>query len=247
MHINFHNEWHLGDCVFQLNYLRLISHLHPNKYTFNFYVNKNYISELEYQITGFNNITLYPLNKRSQNSVDCWIGANDYYFKYKEGRDKVLYDQFYVEYFNKLSHDLNLPQVCDSINCILYNHNPIFVDKSELYYDILLINSDPLSSQIEYEPSDVDRFLDRHKKYSIITTQKVDGYDCTRDYGLNIAKIGVLSKNVKDIVAIHTSPVIPCLNHCTIASVSRFIILDRMNTYSFPKIETHISFDTIQI
>ena len=73
------------------------------------------------------------------------------------------------------------------------------------------------------------------EKYSIVTTKKIEGINCTRDDNLTVKNIGALSTKVKVIIAINTGVVPALLNTYTLSTVKKFYIFDnRVGCYSYP-------------
>ena len=85
--------------------------------------------------------------------------------------------------------------------------------KKSIQYDILIVNSKPLSNQFNFSE---DRFNNIIKTlatdFKIITTLKISGIDSTADNNLSLLEIGQLSINCRAIVAISTGPSWPVLN-----------------------------------
>ena len=46
--------------------------------------------------------------------------------------------------------------------------------------------------------------IDLSKKYNVVTTQKVDGIKCTRDYNLTVKDIAAISLNIPKFIAIES-------------------------------------------
>lgn len=243
--LNFHNLYHLGDSYLQNHYMRkLVEH---NDVTVNLYTNPNYINELQnYNNDSFykERIHFYDIKYTPFDSHNCWIGEPSYPINFhKEYKHNMDYDTFYVKFFKQLSDIAR-------IDCPIQNENDMLLDNETIKYrifdkyDYLIVNSVPYSGQYPTDKIDSE-FLKLLKRMTgkIITTKKVDGYECTSDYNLSLLGIGQLSLYVNNVIAIHTSPLIPTFNKWSIDSIKRWIIIRKepikysyKNVYSCTKI-----------
>lgn len=144
--------------------------------------------------------------------------------------DLLCKDYFKID--NPLDHHLSL----------VLNEYAITIKPEILLEDIemLIINSPGLSKQYRpYAPETWKRFIElASKQYKCAQTFKHDEHfvekvPCTWDYKYNLCNIGFLSKNVKYIVGIVTSPLIPCFNIWNIDSVQKFVSLSNRHVYSY--------------
>jgi len=224
--IEFFNELHLGDNVFHLTFLRKLSDLTND--TFVYYVNPSYLIELHKHIVGYENrIILKSLSQRTPSAINAWIG--EIYYTHPLN---YIYDTFYVDWFNHLTMKIYGKQM----NIDLYSDYSPLSEKVD-GYEILVINSKPLSGQFDYDQNSLDQTIkDLDKKYNIITTSKVDGVRCTMDEMMSLVDIGRLSSNSKNVIAIHTGPICCCINKWATERVESWIIADKHNTYSFKNI-----------
>ena len=217
--MEFHNSFHLGDCLFQLYYLRAL-----DQYC-TFYVMPSYIPELEIHNNG--KIELKPLNEKTDQSIDTWIG--NYLFKQLEGSsifDSIhnRYDKIYMEWFDEISMDLHI----DNPFSFPIKHPEL--KKTPIKYDWLIINSNPLSGQWQkYDDKKMDQFIRELPGYKI-TTRPIDGIECTNT---NILEIGKISIQSKRIIAVNTGPIVTCLNEHNINK--DFFVLTESTGYTFTK------------
>ena len=97
--INIHNDWHLGDSIFNIHYLNQYNN---EPYVFNYYVKQMYIDELTKHIKN-PNINLISLNNGlPKNSHNMWIGFNNFFWEWTSKSN--MYDLFYVDYFKNFSN-----------------------------------------------------------------------------------------------------------------------------------------------
>ena len=101
----FHNEYHLGDNVFNLIFFNNIRHYIKklNIYIY-YYCQPIYMDQLV-EFVNNNNIVLFPISNKPENSLQLWIenvGLN-YTFssiKEKSNDNRVCYNIFYNNFYN---------------------------------------------------------------------------------------------------------------------------------------------------
>lgn len=221
----------LGDSIFNINFL---NKYHSHDYIFNYYVYNGHITELRHHIYN-KNIILHDITTLNVDAYDMWIGHNVYFFDEIKKYDS-MFDIFYLNFFKKVSKELNLEVVTNDTSDVLYHiYNIYDVQTIHTEYDYLIINSIPLSGQCEY---DDNIFVDLcnnliSKNYKIITTKKINNIECTLDYNYNLLDIGLISNKCENIIAINTSPIITTFNNINISkNINRYII-DWQVSYSY--------------
>jgi hypothetical protein len=237
--INIYNDWHLGDCLFVIVYLyNCKQYIIDNNIKINFYVNKDYIKQLNEFIFS-ENINLYDITLKPNDSINTWIAADNYEYNdnsinYK-GNDPPFND-FLAKFYSNLGKQFNLP----SIDNFSYIDEDILIryeklDEKYKNIDILIINSEPKSGQYNYNKDEWDKFIyELSSKYKIVTSNKVDNILCSCDNNLSIKDIAAISTNVDYIIAISTGPIIPLFNKYTLERVKQWYILDNKRKYSYP-------------
>ena len=151
--------------------------------------------------------------------------------------------------------------LCLMFNVFLQNHNiPVQVEKFEYkdddllkrYYnlddkykniDILIINSTPLSGQINYVRNEWNQFIiNLSKKYKIVTSETVNE-DILSAQHLSVKDVAAIGTNVKNIIAIHTGPSIPLHNTDILNNVENIYMFNDYSIFSTRKIKKtqHIS------
>ncbi|MDY0197621.1 MAG: hypothetical protein RBR68_07385 [Tenuifilaceae bacterium] len=223
--LEFYNEYHLGDCIFHLHYLR---HLDKN-IDIDFYVSSNYINELGMHIKGYNNINLKNITNYNKSGYNSWIG--EIYFLPENWTEEVmLYDKFYLKWFDYLSNKIG---VDNPVKDMLFDYELLGYN-SDFNYDILFINSIPYSAQITYPINIIDKkAIELSKNFNIITTRKINNLPCTLDYNMNLINIAQISNNVSYIIGINTAPIILTMNKFNISKVKEYYIIDSNKTYSY--------------
>lgn len=227
--IEFYAVGHLGDAVYHLDFLRKVINRYPKKFKFIYYVEEQYLNELQAHIYLYEkNIKLKNLTEKSESAISSWIENGDEYTKWRAKNKNVKnYNEFYIEWYNHLSDVIGIPPIIEKAEETLFYHPSLLNKQKE--YDYLVINSEPRSGQFaEYS---VEEFmmlcidLNKHGN-SFITTKKVRNYECTLDLGYNLIEIGSLACHVKYIIGVNTSPMITCINKLNISKVKHFGVLN---------------------
>lgn len=228
--INFYNEFHLGDSVFHIHYLLNCLKLNDNV-EFEYFIHDQYINEIKNHCIGEDKIKISSISQTPPNSYNSWIGTNGFYFNNK---NNYKYNEFYVEWFEYLSKMVNLINPITNKNSMLINNSRILNSNIKHKYDLLFINSQPYSGQLYYNESELNKIIiELSNSNNIITTKKINGIDCTMDFNYNLVQIGNISINIKNIVAINTSPIVNCFNIWNIDNINKFVVLDKYNTYTY--------------
>lgn len=226
--LEFYNEYHLGDCVFHLHYLR---HLDKN-INIDFYVNNKYINELNLHIQGYENINIKDIAGYNKSGYNSWIGEI-YFLPENWVKEVMLYDKFYLKWFDYLSNKIGID---NPIKDMLFDYELLSYDHM-IKYDILFINSIPYSAQIAYPIDIIDaKAIELSKNFKVITTRKIGNLPCTSDYNMNLVNIGQLSNNVSYVIGINTAPIILTMNKFNINKIERYYIIDSNKTYSYSNV-----------
>lgn len=216
--MDFFNKYHLGDSIYSLIYLNNLK-LNNQDLEINYSSNISYFSELKiHSNINFTN---------NYKGIDLWIQANNFWGNFTKNKSVIFYDEFFHHFYNDLSQRYNLKTSFDNIEDTLYS-NPL-LKASEKSYDLLLINSRGLSAQYRYVYTDFIKFVNKLPHLNIITTEKISGYECTRDYNMNLLDIANLAINCKYIVGVHTAPYSTALNKESVKSVKKWIVLNDKN------------------
>lgn len=224
-----HNLYHLGDNIFSLIFINNI--VEHNNVNIEYSCRHNFLSELSHH--NYKDINLSPLTQ-IYNSVDTWIQGNNYWGEYcisqKEKEDYYYYDEFYLKFYSNLSNRNELKHSFNDIEDTLYYH-PDLEKRRYDDYDFLIINSRGGSGQFQYIPNDFKLLVNNlnNKGYKLITTEKIDDFDCTRDTNMNLKDIANLAIGCKNVIAVHTAPMVTALNKISIKTVNKWILLNDKN------------------
>jgi hypothetical protein len=236
-----------------------------NNIHINYYCNSCYISQLS-EFNDCKNINIIPIQNKPSNSTQLWIESpqlsyrftpvREFYFKSKNmPLGRIYYNIFYLSFFNiflnvnlklriKLKHfyykDFKLLKRCEKL-----------IDKYEDKYkniDILVLNSQPLSGQYEYNKIEWDNYIRNvSEKFKVVTTTKINDIVCTMDDNLTIRDIAALSTKVKVVIAINSGVVPGLLNKHTLLNVKQFYTFDDRCMYSYPNFQPKNNINDITI
>ena len=255
----FHNEYHLGDNVFNLIFFNNIKHyIKKQNIQIYYYCQPNYMEQLMEFIT-ISNVVLFPISDKPSNSLQLWIENSQIEHTFSHIKNisvdnRVCYNVFYKNFFNKVLERL---KIHFTFKDFYYKDLDLLkrYDKIQEKYkniDILILNSQPFSGQYNYNKEEWDRYICKlNQKYTVVTTTKVNNdIKCTTDDNLTIKTIAAISTKVPIIIAINSGVVPGLLNIHTLKNVKQFYIFDNRCCYSYPNFVSrenisHISFNEI--
>ena len=235
-----HNSFGLGDSLFNLIFFYLIkNYIEQNNIKIFYYAKKEYLNQLK-EFIFYKNIFLSSLENKPSTSIELWIAnpyfENDFTF-YKQ---PVHYNHYYKTFFNKVLIKLNMNT---SINKFFYSDNDLVsryenIDNKYKNFELLILNSKPLSGQYNYNKTDWDNhIIYLNSIFKVLTTTKVNDLLCTMDDNLTVKDIASLSTKFKVIIAIYSGVVPGLLNEITLKNVKKVYIFDNACYYSYPNFE----------
>lgn len=210
MNIKFKTPDRLGDSLWDAHYIRKCAQKYPN-YIFDFFiVDKHYNSICEF-ITDVPNVNVSKHSYAPNNCYTGWIG------QFGIPKLPAPLDEWKLESYNKLSKLIGIESPFNNAEDLLFDNKELLTTyKENETFDVLMINSEPLSNQIKYVESDYVDFAYKviNSGKTIITTKKIEGIPSVWDTGFNLTPMGIgsLSLKCKVIVGIGTGPIHPCLN-----------------------------------
>ena len=239
----FHNEYHLGDNVFNLIFFNNIrSYIKKLNIYIYYYCQPQYMDQLVEFINN-NNVVLFPISNKPENSIQLWIENTQLNYTFSSVKDKsdnkrVCYNVFYKNFFNTVLTKLKIKFVFtqfyykDADLLTRYNN----LNEKYKNIDILILNSQPFSEQYDYNKQEWDNYIcELNKKYNIVTTTKVNNdIKCTMDDKLTIKTIAAISTKVSVIIAVNSGVVPGLLNIYTLTNVKQFFTFDSRCYYSYP-------------
>ena len=210
--IHTFNEWHLGDNLIHINFLRRLSKRYPGCF-FRHYCNNDYLAQLDPFVQDCVNVSLGALVEKPKNAIDSWIGSDRYFF---DSPLRFEWAAFHLDWFDRLAVVMGLRSPIISLSELLFDYPALYSPTATAdSYDFMIINSQPLSRQTpDFDPqflSDLAKgFLSRG--YKVITTHPTGFAPSTLAQGLKLAEIGVLSTHCSAVVGIPNGPMWPTLN-----------------------------------
>jgi len=236
---HFWNVWHLGDHIFSCIYFYNIKqYIEKENIKIFYYIPDIYL----YQVSEFipsPNIILRSINEHT--GMNIWIGCDEYeynWFNYSNSNDGSGFDIFLLNFFNKLSEKINIPIKMNEFkyldNDLLLRYEILPDNYKDI--DVLIINSQPLSNQVDMTPYFINdmnsTIIELSKKYKIVTTNKIEGVNCTLDNNYTIKTIAAISTKAKIIIAINTGPFIGLFNEFTFNNCKIIYCIDKTNIFS---------------
>lgn len=205
------NQYHLGDNLIHLNYLRKLG------VPVTHYCDATHHYQLE-PLTRDTQISLAGIGEVASGAINAWIGEDGYFYNHPKQDDWVA---FHLDWFTRLSEKLGVPNPIATSKDLLFDY-PALLDGTYPEYDYLVINSVPLSGQLpSYHP---DWFLPHIEFWvkqglRVITTLPTGLCPSTVDTGMTVTQIGSLSRYCKNIFGVATGPIWPTFNIYNLESV----------------------------
>lgn len=237
--LTFYNQYHLGDCVFHLHFLRKLLPLLDTNEFIEFGVNPNYIPELVKHIVDIDRIKIIPIGEIKGQAINSHINAFGNYGEIfaAAGGD---YAECYVEFFKQLCCKYNLPNPIRAKHDMLWD-NPLSAEARLPHeftgdIDYFVINAPCYSGQFNYNRADFDYLFKKLEKSArIVCTHPAGAYNipATLSHGLSLVEIAKIAIRSKRIIGIHTAPMIPCLNVWNIQSTEEWILFSERETYTY--------------
>jgi len=208
MLIKTYNEYHLGDQLHHLNYLRKVCQGDSSIECVH-YCKQEYHPQL-LPLCEDLPITLQDLPHRGD-AINAWIGADGYFYRSPLNKNWVA---FHLDWFSYLSNQLGVMNPMQHPDAFLFNY-PALEKGKYPSYDVLIVNSVPMSGQLpDYNPWFFEKLT---KKYieegsTVITTYPTGLCQSTLELGMTITDIGCLAKGVNRIQGVDTGPMWPTYN-----------------------------------
>jgi hypothetical protein len=223
--INFISETHLGDCIFTTDFLNKMIKLDDN-IKVNFYIFEKHKHQVTELIEDHDSI-------HALNYSDAPATANRAWMAQYGQITQIPFDftKLKMDFYNILCNELKLPNPYKDKIDLLFDHKDLI--GKNYTADILLINSDPLSNQLNGGNLNCDTFLEKFKDKKIITTKKVNGIPCTLDYNYSIFDIANISLGVNKIIGVHTGPWHVIMNKKNYDMGKKFYYIDNNCWYTY--------------
>jgi hypothetical protein len=213
------NEWHLGDNLVHLNFLRRLAVKHPDC-QFVHACRANYREQLEPVVWPLGNIKIVPLQGRDPHSVDAWKnhGACSRRGGFS-GRHPLRLDwvEFHKVFFADLARRMGLSTPIHGMEDLLFDY-PAVKEETKLpgRWDVLVCNISGMSGQLRgWKEGDWDEIIQRliKKGRSVVCTgPSRTGAACTSEAGLSVTGVGNVSLRVDRIIGCPCGPMWPTFN-----------------------------------
>lgn len=238
------NLAHLGDCIYSIiMFSHIKDYIETNKIIFYFYCLDENLKEV-IDFNNSNNIIILPSSRAttSHHIYDLWIGSSEYkynWYSFIDQTETILnYDVFFKTYYNKLFSILNIPI---KIEKFTYNDDDLVTrcnninattNNAFMNIDFFINNGAPRSGQLDYNLDEWNAFIiELSKKYNVITTQKVHGIKCTRDYNLTVKDIAAVSLNIPKFIAIESGVITGLYNKFVVDNPQKVVFT--ISKYSY--------------
>ena len=238
--IKLYNEYHLGDHIFNfILFYNIKNYIEQNDITIEYYCGKEYHDQLA-EFNSSKNIKILEYNPSRDCGQQFWIGNHEFKIN-NDNRSANEFDVFYVDFFNQFSQLKNIPVTMKTLE---YNDPELterynrFASTNDKYADLdfIILNSTPRSNQYVKDDAKWNAFIKKmDKKYKIITSEKVEGINCTCDDKLTVKDIAALSTRAKNIIAINSGVVPGLFNSETLNNIENIYYFDNLNTYRHSK------------
>lgn len=242
--INFYSQEHLGDNIYHFHYCRKLLN-NNNDIEIDYYIKKpidcnnfeKFYNELHkhiFDLKRFNlirNFKSVPKDTLNIHINNVQTGRKYFEFiNYPKLDGNLSYNEFYIYFFEHISKILNVDNPIKTNDDFLID-NPLILNDNLLYnndFDFLVINSKALSGQIDNNLKLFDPLFEYllSKGYKVISTEKTRYNEIlsTVEYGLSLVEIGNLSLKCKNIVGVHTAPIIYTFNKWNIDKIKQWIL-----------------------
>ena len=200
--IHTYNEYHLGDNLIHLHYLRKACEQNVDL-AFTHHCNVAHHDQLTPLLEDMP-IELADL-MIPPHSINAWIGDKNFYYNSPNRGDWV---KLHLDWFDNLSNTIEIPSPMACKEDFLFDY-PALKNRGWSAFDYLIINSPPMSNQL---PSYTPEFFHArvkdlcNKGFKVITTHPTGMTNCTLDWGLSVTGIGQLSQVCHRIEGIDTGP-----------------------------------------
>jgi len=231
MNFVFKSESHLGDCLLHAHFMRKVVEKNPN-ITFDFHLIDKHWNQTKEYIEDIPQIKCLNYDDCPDNHLRGWVG------QFGIPPLPCPLDGLRLYSYKRLSNIMGIECPFKNEYDLLYDNAIIKKKSKELpKFDVLLINSIPLSNQIDYKEDDYKDFckkiLDKGK--TVVTSNKISNVPCTTDYNLSVMGIGSLSINCDIITGIVTGSIQCCLNVWN--REKKFYCIDRSHTFNMSNIK----------
>jgi hypothetical protein len=200
--IHTYNEYHLGDQLVHLNFLRRAAKENPDL-EFVHHCNANHHSQLAPLVEDV------PISLEGlyipPGAINAWIGHANFFYEHPHRADWVL---FHLAWFDRLA---SVMEIANPIACredFLFDYPKLQINNF-MPFDYLIINSPPNSGQLpDYDPQFFQNRVRNlvNEGLKVITTHPTGLCNSTLEWEFDVSMIGALSKEARHIEGVATGP-----------------------------------------
>lgn len=204
-------QWHLGDNLIHLHFLRRLAQRYPEA-EFTHGLNPAYMAQCQEVVADLPRIRLVPLDKCPANAIDAWKGTDGFFFSHPK---RFQFGALYLDLFDRMARKMGMESPFETTADLLFDYPAICRNQGLGRYDVLLVNSVPLSEQFKsYQESDFVALAQamRARGLSVITTKAIAGFPCSLDANLSVTAIANLSLRARYFVAVCTGAMWTSMN-----------------------------------
>jgi len=238
--IHLHNDYHLGDSVFNfILFYNIKDYLKENNIKIFYYAAPMYLPQLK-EFVPNSQVELLENSAKPRNSLHLWVGNKNLGYSWPPEKG-VSQNSFYITFFNRILNNyleipIKLTRFFYQDPDLLYRYEKLNDEYKNL--DILIINSNACSGQFSYSEKNWCYLINiLSHRYKITTTKKIENVLSTTDNNLTIKDIAALSTHIKVVIAINTGVLPGLLNYITLNNVKKFYTFDNLAFYSYPNFE----------
>jgi hypothetical protein len=218
-HYHTFNEWHLGDNLIHLNFLRRLALQHPD-FEFTHACRKEYHEQLQPLVWPLTNVKIVPLEGRNPNGIDAWKNHGAFTLRggYASHSPLMLdWAKFHIEFFAELARRMGLATPIKSCDDLLFDY-PGLSDETPLrdHWDVLVCNTGGFSRQLRgWKEDDWDDLIERLLKAGrkVVCTQRSRARaPSTMELGLSVTGVGNVSTHADRIIGCPCGPMWPTFN-----------------------------------
>lgn len=222
--LRVYNLSHLGDALFDSMLLNRLDR--PIEY-FTHPANVNHVWEWFAP-----HVTL--TRHMPEDAVEIWVGQTTIWKARSFRRPHPtphIYNQLYLDHWRWICESLDVQFPFETREDICHVQPELHLPGEE--WDWLVVNSKPLSNQLDAWDESRLACMALRLPGRVITTHPVPSLPCTRDLAPSLWNIGQLATRCRFIVGINTGPLIACLSVWTLAHAERIIVVDREHGFQY--------------
>lgn len=235
-----YNEMHLGDNLWHLQFMRGLAKIYP-EHRFIHAAGYGYLPQLIECVCDLPNISLVDLEHRPPDAINSWTNDEG---RFENDPDAFDIAGFLIRHFAHLAGKFGLDSPIRQPSDLRYDY-PAILRYDTPPFDVLVVNSPPLSGQFQsFRPEDFDMLIGLllERGYSVISTARsAHKVPYTQGLSLSVSAIGSLSRFCRYIIGIPNGPMWPTFNVWNAETVKlRLLLLDNGHKVLFSPNTMHV-------